>query len=59
MFKIVYQSRETGAIGIMERNTVFMSGKSAEWVKEKFRETWDYGKRDCLLILEVKQVPAF
>lgn len=52
-YKLICQSREVGAIGDMTIHEIYIEAESPEHARELLRNTWDYSKRDHLLIMKV------
>jgi hypothetical protein len=55
-YKLECESRNVGAIGIMERHFELIEAESEHEAREKFRENFDYSKRDHLLIKNIYEI---
>lgn len=55
-YRIEYESRMVGAIGEMERGIDIVRAESEKEAKENFRNSFDYEKREHLLIRKAVKV---
>jgi len=55
-YKLECESRAVNAIGSMDRHTEYVEAESENDAREKYRASFDYSKRDHLLIKTVKEL---
>lgn len=55
-YRLECESRAVNAIGMMESHIDYIEAESPNDAREKYRASFDYSKRDHLLIKTVKEI---